>query len=145
MRVRYGSKKYWKEKYDIKFTECRDLQQELNNLKDSISRMYKKGFDITSVSYTISGGTIMSSPTRCAYVVQFSYIDKHGNTHIVKHNSYTGYPEVKIIHHDEDTALISIYTEKHQYTLYLDNKHGMLVGIPEKFICTKELNKECFN
>ena len=145
MAVRYGSKQYYKEKYEDKCRECRNVQQAFYNLKDSISRIYKKGFDITSISYTISGGNTMLSSTGYAYVVQFSYIDKHGDTHLVKHNSYTGHPKVNIIYHDEDTALIYIHTEKHQYTLYLDKEHGTLVGIPEKFICTKELNKECFN
>lgn len=129
MSVRYGSKKYYKEKYEDKCAECRKRVDEYFNLKEAFDFIFQNSDkDPYRVEVSTYGGGCI--PT---YGCEFKYVDKDGVLHQLQRQANT--TKIKVLSTDADGALICYQATK-PYTYYHLNKvKETFTEIPAKYMC----------
>lgn len=129
MAVRYGSKKYYKEKYEDKCTECRKSLDNNIKLREAFDFVFQNADkDPYRVEVSTYGGGCSLT-----YGSVFKYVDKEGLLHQLHRETRTD--KIKVLSADADGALICYQATK-PYTYYhLDKVKETFTEIPAKYMC----------
>ena len=135
MSVRYGSKKFYKEKYEDKCTECRKRVDDYIRLKEAFDFVFQNADkDPYRVEVAAYGGICGNH-----YGSVFKYVDKDGVLHQL--NRRTNTDKLKVLSADADGALICYQATK-PYTYYhLDKVKETFTEIPAKYMCDMAISE----
>ena len=132
MSVRYGSKKYYKEKYENKCIECKKSLDDNIKLREAFDFVFQNADkDPYRVEVSTYGGV-------CGlYGSVFRYVDRNGLVHEL--HRQTNNNKIKVLSADADGALIC-YQATRPYTYYhLDKVKETFTEIPAKYMCDKAI------
>ena len=128
MAVRYGSKKYYREKYADKCDEVAHLNSKILKMRDAFNFIYQNGGDPYRVGIFTYGGISANH-----YGTHFKYVDKEGVLHEFDRAANTN--KIKVLSTDAEGALICYQATK-PYTYYhLDKVKETFTEIPAKYMC----------
>lgn len=135
MSVRYGSKKYYKEKYTDRCDEVAQLNSKIFKMREAFNFIYQNGGDPYRVEVASYGGICANH-----YGTHFRYVDKEGKLHEIDRSANTN--KVKVLSTDADGALIC-YQATRPYTYYHLNKvEETFTEIPAKYMCDLAVSED---
>ena len=129
MAVRYGSKKYYKEKYEDECAECRKRVDDYFNLKEAFDFVFQNADkDPHRVEVAAYGGICANH-----YGCEFKYVDKDGVLHQLQRQVNTN--KIKVLSTDADGALICYQATKPYTYCHLNKVKETFTEIPAKYMC----------